>query len=270
MLKKLGTLFLVGVLCVSISGCNSTSSKEKSTKLDKNLPDVETATQIPDEELTLDDSLLSRIKDFSSKYTYLKSTQKMTSYSLLNSKKENERTIADVTIEADLVNQIVLTKMVSNYTDSDSTTYSFADDNKNNIHISNLNDGEYIASDDLNASLGIDYSNVVNAYDFIIAMCNQQLPKNTVSTLKDNVYNFTLERKATETDLSGTEYDRLGTTTIVFTVNKDTENNMIPSSITMDTTFFIGQIEYGVSTECTFSDFSTNEITFPEYVKAEE
>lgn len=270
MLKKLGTLILVGVLCIGITGCNSTSNKEKSTKLDTNLPEVETATQEPQEELTLDDTLLSKIKDFSSKYTYLKSTQKMTSYSLLNSKKEDERVIANVTIEADLVNQVVLTKMLSNYTDSDSTTYSFADDNKNNIHISKLNDGEYIASEDLNASLGIDYSNVANAYDFILAMCNQQLPKNTVGVLKDNVYTFTLERKAIETDLSGTEYNSLGTTTIIFTVTKDKDSNMIPSGIIMNTTFFIGQTEYGVSTECTFSDFSTNEITFPEYVKAEE
>ena len=270
MFKRLGTLILVGVLCIGITGCNSTSNKEKSTKLDTNLPEVETATQTPEEKVTLDDSLLSKIKDFSSKYTYLKSTQKMTSYSLLNSKKENERTIADVTIEADLVNQVVLTKMLSNYTGSNSITYFFADDNKNNIHISRLNDSEYIASEDLNASLGIDYSKVANAYDFILAMCNKQLPKNTVSILKDNVYTFTLERKATKTDLSGTAYDNLGTTTIVFTVTKDRENNMIPSSIIMNTTFFIGQIEYGVSTECTFSDFSTNEITFPEYVKAEE
>lgn len=267
MFKKLGVLTLTALLCLSIAGCSAEDEKKESTKLDKNLPKVETATEPEVKQLTLDDALLSKIKDSCSKFTYLRSSQKMTSYSILNDKKDNERTIADVSIEVDAKNNIVLTEMKSNYTDDKEVVYSFADDNKNNIHISKIDDGEYVASDDLNATLGVDYSKITNAYEYVLAMCNNNLPKDAVATEDEGKYIFKLERDATKTDLTGTEYDSLGTTTVEFELSENEDGVLTPKSISMNTTFFIGQIEYGVSTVCTFSDFSTNEISFPSYEK---
>lgn len=272
MFKKLNIILCIVVLCFSMLGCSSSSDtqKEKSTKVNTELPEEETATEVPKESLEFSDSFIKNMKDYASNFTYVTCNQKMTSYSLLDGKKSSEKVVADVSMQVDLKSQITLTTMETDFTDGVSTEYYFADDNKNNIHISKLDTGEYIASDTLKSNLPIDYSKVTSIYEFIELICSGQLPeKGTVAELKDNIYTFTVSRDANKTDLTGTDYDKLGTTTIVFCVEKDKDNNMIPKSIEMNTTFFVGQVEYGVSTLCSFSEYSTNELIFPEYVKVD-
>lgn len=279
MCKKLNILMCVLVLCLSFTGCSSGSdspneSSTEETKLNTSLPEKETITtsgDTPSNEITLSEDFLSKMTEYTSQFTYVKTTQKMTSYSLLNGEKDSEKVVADITIEVDLKNQITLTTVNANFTEDSDTTYFFADDNKNNIYLSKINDGDYIAGDKLESSVDIDYTKVANAFDFVNSMSYDVFPElNTKGYLEDNIYTFTVERDAFETDLTGTDYDSLGKTTVVLTVEKDENDNLIPRSISMDTTFFVGQIEYGVSTTCEYIQYSTNELQFPEYVKVEE
>ena len=270
MFKKLVILLSSILLCLCVVGCSSSSSTEKnSTKVDTDLPKKEIVKK--SDKIVLDDTFLKSMKDYTSKFTYVNMNQKMTSYSLLNNKRGSEKVVADVDIELDLKNQINLTEMKANFTDNSDNSYSFADDNKNNVHLSKVNDSEYIAGDSSGLNMTIDYSKVINAYDFIKFISDGQFPKKgTKGKLEDGIYTFKTERKAKKEDLSGTKYDRLGKTTVCLTVKDDENNNLEPKSIEMETTFYVGQIKYGVSTVCEFSDYSLEELSMPEYVQASE
>ena len=275
MYKKSIILMCVLVLCFSFTGCSSEGdSKTKETKLDTSLPEkkiITTSGDVSSDEIVLSKDFLDKMTEYLSQFTCIRAVQRMTSYSLLNNVKDSEKLVADISMEVDLKNQITLTTVNANLSEDSDTTYFFADDNKNNIHLSKINDGEYIASDKLESNIDIDYNKVVNAFDFVNFMSNDLFSyENFEGSLEDNMYTFTVERDAIETDLSGVGYDRLGRTTIILTVEKDEDNNLVPIDISMDTTFFVGQVEYGVSTTCSYTQYSTDKLQFPDYVKVKE
>ena len=63
------------------------------------------------------------------------------------------------------------------------------------------------------------------------------------------------------------EYDRLGLTTVTLVLNNDKDGNLIPESLSMDTTYYVGENKFGVSTVCKFSDYTSEALKLPEYVK---
>lgn len=277
--KNLSTVLCCLGLSVSLVSCNirgtSTSSPTSEPKLNTNLPEKEVVTGSSIntiKESTRDYTLLSsdimgRVKDYCKGNTYVKMTQEMSSYSLLKNKKGDEKKVADVEIEADLKNKITLSKLVVGGDESD-TVYYFADDNKKKIHLSKISDGKYIRSTNSKSSINIDYKKVNNTYSFMDEISGGLLPQEgTLGVTEGNKYTFTTIRDARDEDISGIKYDRLGQTTVELVIKEDKSNNLIPESLSMNTTFFVGSNKYGVSTICKFSSFSKQKLKLPKYVK---
>lgn len=277
--KKLSTVLCCLGLSISLVGCNlggtNTSSPTSEPKLDTNLPEKEVVTgsaidttKEPEQDYTLlSPDIMDKVKDYCKSKTYVKMTQEMSSYSLLKNKKGDEKKVADVEVEADLKNKITLSNLVVGGDESD-TVYYFADDNKKKIHLSKILDGKYIQDTNSKSSINIDYKKVNNTYSFINEISGGLLPQEgTLGVTEDNKYTFTTIRDARDEDISGIEYDRLGQTTVKLTIKEDKNNNLIPESLSMDTTFFVGSNKYGVSTICKFSSFSKQKLKLPKYVK---
>lgn len=272
MIKKLLILCCSLSLCFSISGCSFLKKDEPTiSKISSDLPDKEVVDSdfedVPTtQKVVLSEDILRGIQDYTSKFSHIKVSQRMTSYSLLNYKRNSEKELHTVDVDLDIKNKLNLAKIVMN-----GNTYSFADDDKNNIHLSKVNDGQYLASDTSSSSIKVDYSKVKNAYNYVEYICNGQMPEiGSSGILDNNTYTFTVERDALKEDLENITYDRLGTTSIEFIVDEDEQGNLVPRSISMNTTFFVGQIEYGVATVCTFSDFSNQTLKLPKYTKVKE
>lgn len=277
--KNLSTVLCCLGLSISLVSCNirgtSTSSPTSEPKLNTNLPEKEVVTGSSIntiKESTRDYTLLSsdimgRVKDYCKSNTYVKMTQEMSSYSLLKNKKGDEKKVADVEVEADLKNKITLSKLVVGGDESD-TVYYFADDNKKKIHLSKISDGKYIRGTNSKSSINIDYKKVNNTYSFMDEISGGLLPQEgTLGVTEGNKYTFTTIRDARDEDISGIKYDRLGQTTVELVIKEDKSNNLIPESLSMDTTFFVGSNKYGVSTTCKFSSFSKQKLKLPKYVK---
>jgi len=277
--KNLSTVLCCLVLSISLVGCTlrgtGTSSPTSEPKLNTNLPEKEVVTGSSIntvKESTQDYTLLSpdimgKVKDYCKSNTYVKMTQEMSSYSLLKNKKGDEKKVADVEVEADLKNKITLSKLVVGGDESD-TVYYFADDSKRKIHLSKISDGKYIRGTNSKSSINIDYKKVSNTYSFMDEISGGLLPQEgTLGVTEGNKYTFTTIRDARDEDISGIEYDRLGQTTVELVIKEDKSNNLIPESLSMDTTFFVGSNKYGVSTTCKFSSFSKQKLKLPKYVK---
>lgn len=280
MSRRYLSLFLVIVLNISLLGCsNNINSVEKIDKSNSVKVEYENSenTKVYDSDnkdtIILTDSLLNNMYDYISKYQNMHVFQELSTFAVLNSKKENVSKVSTMNFDIDLYNRIILSTLVTSINnDGSMNTYYFADDNLNNIHLSKVsNNGSYIASDDLKSVISIDYNKVRNCGDLVNMLSSNQYPLNIEGYKdEDNHYTFELVRDANSNDLSGINYNRLGKTTIIFKINYDKENVTVkPFSIEMSTTYFVGQVEYGVSTYCEFSNFSNEKLEMPDYVKAE-
>lgn len=269
------------LLCLGglvLSGCTQTkTATEISTsvvsKVDSSLPEKELVEGNSEDSskagVILSDSLYKSITEYCSQFTYIKATQQMTSFSLDDKdRKSMEQIVADVSMEVDLLNKINMISMSTDFTDSYNPVYYFVDDNKNGVYLSKIDDEVYSQSD-VNF-IDMDYSKVVNAYDFVTYMLVGVFPEvDSEGYCEDGIYSFTTERDAVDTDLIGVNYDKLGKTTITSEFNvKGTV--IVPKSITMETTFFVGQNKYGVSTVCKYLEFSNKELQLPEYINDSE
>lgn len=277
--KNLSTVLCCLVLSTSLVGCTlrgtGTSSPTSEPKLNTNLPEKEVVTgssintvkESKQDYTLLSPDIMGKVKDYCKSNTYVKMTQEMSSYSLLKNKKGDEKKVADVEVEADLKNKITLSKLVVGGDESD-TVYYFADDNKKKIHLSKISDGKYIRGTNLKSSINIDYKKVNNTYSFMDEISGGLLPQEgTLGVTEGNKYTFTTIRDVRDEDISGIEYDRLGQTTVELVIKEDKSSNLIPESLSMDTTFFVGTNKYGVSTTCKFSSFSKQKLKLPKYVK---
>lgn len=256
MRKKISIILCI-VLSLTLVSCKPEREKVSSSKLNTELPSKE----IVDNSVVLTEEFQKSIIDCISQYTYVDSTQNMYSYSVDGTTRES---VAKSKISIDIKNQISFISLEVSYQDGSSTLYTFANDNKNSINICKINDGEYIENKNQDTYLSIDYNKVTNVYSFIEEQTKGVLPAiGTKGVIENNDYIFSIERDAIISDVSGADYDKLGTTTIKMIVSKDYKIK----EISMDTTFFIGQKEYGVSTICTYDNYSTNELDFPSYNK---
>lgn len=283
MFKKLICLSVCVCLCSSLAGCGSSDNnadvKQASTnvKLSTELPDKEvikeepTSTPEPQiEYVVFSDAIIDNIKGYCLDKTNVSMTQDTSSYSLVNGNIDEFKKVASAVIDADLKNEITLSEITLGE-NKDSNVYYFADDNKNSIHLSKINNGDYIKSPKLSSSIKYDFNTVNDAYAFIDNISRGILPeKGTLGEISSDgkTYTFKSVRDAKESDISGTAYDSLGTTTVTFSLNK-ADDVLIPNSLSMDTTFYVGQNLYGVSTVCKFFEFSKKELKLPKYVKME-
>lgn len=267
MFKKLMLFVLAIGSCITVAGCSSNQGGTNSSKLSTSLPKsvkVKSATpdvSRPPKNIILDDKILKSMEKYCSEYKYLEMTQNMISYSMLDDKVNEEKNVASVKVKADLDRQITNSEIkVGDQADK----YYFADDNKKNIHISKVQGGTYVQNKKSTSSVNYNFNVVENSYDFIKDVSHGLIPSGgAIGVVTDNEVAFKTVREAKDSDISGTEYDKLGDTTITLTLDKDVDYR--PISLCMDTTYYVGQDKYGVRTECTFDNFSDSHLSLPKY-----
>lgn len=282
MKNKIVCSLLVLVLSLSVVGCGESTKVEEQPKeqsegieVEYNENEVEVnkvENSDTEEKYVFDSKMKASMDKYLSGYKSVNVLQETSSFSVVDGNQQNKTDIAEMFFDISLANRVNLATLNTSVDEEvGMTTYYFADDNKKNIHLTRVNDGDYIEDKNLGAVIEIDYDKVKTCKELVDMLTDEQYP-NDLEGKKDEDGNivFTFTREATEDDLSGVEYNKLGTTTVEFKVRETYEGEISPISIVMQTTYFIGKTEYGVETKCSFSNFSNDKIKMPKYVSADE
>lgn len=258
----------VFLLSLILAGCGGTSTV--STTSEDSIPlGVSTTSGIVQDEskvFLLSSDFNFYLQNYLSEFSYIELTQSMESYSLIGglNNKVDVQSIIDSTMKVDLKNKISLIDMTIN-----GNKYCFADDIKRGIYISKLNNEEFIYSGVSEPCSSIDFSSTSDAYDFVHFICDGGLLKNSEFVFEDKdsgTFSYTIVRDAVTSDIDGVKFTSLGKTITKYELRRLSDGNVVPKSVNIDVTFFVGQKKFGVSTHYEFLTYSNKDLELPEYI----
>lgn len=226
---------------------------------------------LTDSNIVLDKKSIKKLKRYTTKYSTIHYSKSISTFSLLDGVKNDETLISNQSFKVDLANRVTLMSLRSRSDSLCDNTYYFADNNKKGIHTSRVNKGNYILDNNLDPILRINYKKNTDSFDFLGYLMGGEFElANAEGYVDDNLYTFISESKAKKSDLKGIDYDDLGTSRLILVLKDSGNGSLVPVSLSIENTFFVGQIEYGVSTDYTFTKFSDKSLEFPKYVKVKK
>lgn len=226
---------------------------------------------LTDSNILLDKKLIKKLKRYTTKYSTIHYSKSISTFSLLDGIKNDETLISKQSFKVDLANRVTLMSLRSRSDSLGDNTYYFADNNKKGIHTSKINKGKYILDKSLDPILRINYKKNTDSFDFIGYLMGGEFKlAKFKGYANDNVYTFVSESEVKKSDLKGIDYDDLGTSRLRLVLKDSGNDSLVPVSLSIENTFFVGQIEYGVSTDYTFTKFSDKSLEFPKYVQVKK